>query len=71
MLFYSNFVLVAGESGKSASRSPEIIADSAYAILSKNSREFTGNFVIDEPFLRKEGVTDFEKYAMVPGKLLD
>uniref|UniRef100_A0A914DRZ8 Hydroxysteroid dehydrogenase-like protein 2 n=2 Tax=Acrobeloides nanus TaxID=290746 RepID=A0A914DRZ8_9BILA len=62
--------ILAGESGKSASRGPEIMADSAYAILSKNSREFTGNFVIDEPFLKKEGVTDFEKYAMVPGSSL-
>lgn len=36
-------------------------------MLSKNSREYTGNFEIDEDVLRREGVTDFEQYASVPG----
>ena len=49
------------------SRTPEIMADAAYAILTKPSREFTGNFFIDEDVLQKEGVTDFAKYATVPG----
>jgi citronellol/citronellal dehydrogenase len=51
----------------SGSRTPEIMADAAYAILTKPSREFTGNFCIDEDLLRREGVTDFDRYQTVPG----
>jgi citronellol/citronellal dehydrogenase len=43
-------------------RRPEIVADAAYAILTKPSREFTGKFCIDEDVLRAEGETDFTKY---------
>ncbi|TCZ67899.1 SDR family oxidoreductase [Flaviaesturariibacter aridisoli] len=49
------------------SRRPEIVADAAFAILSRPSRECTGNFFIDEDVLRAEGVTDFDKYAVNPG----
>ena len=42
-------------------------ADAAYAMLSRNSRQYTGNFAIDEQLLREEGVTDFDKYAVKPG----
>ncbi|GMS95437.1 hypothetical protein PENTCL1PPCAC_17612, partial [Pristionchus entomophagus] len=52
--------------GKEGSRSPLIMADAAYAILSKDSTKYTGNFAIDEEILKAEGVKDFEKYAMVP-----
>ena len=48
-------------------RHPEIVADAAHAVVTRNSREFTGQFVIDEELLRDEGVTDFESYAVVPG----
>jgi citronellol/citronellal dehydrogenase len=44
------------------SRTPEIMADAAYAILTKPSREATGNFYLDDEVLRAEGVTDFAKY---------
>ncbi|KHJ90062.1 hypothetical protein OESDEN_10102 [Oesophagostomum dentatum] len=44
----------------------DIMADAAYAVLSKNSRQYTGNFAIDEEVLRAEGVTDFKKYAVDP-----
>ena len=40
------------------------MADAAYAILTKPSREFTGHFCIDEDVLRAEGVTDFSEYAV-------
>ncbi|MBP9722577.1 MAG: NAD(P)-dependent oxidoreductase [Gammaproteobacteria bacterium] len=53
-----------------ASRTTDIMADAALVILSKNSREFTGNFCIDEKVLRETGVTDFDKYAVKPGKKL-
>jgi citronellol/citronellal dehydrogenase len=45
------------------SRTPEIIADAAHAILTRESRSCTGNFFIDEEVLRAEGVTDFSGYA--------
>ena len=48
-------------------RHPEIVADAAHAVVTRNSREFTGQFVIDEELLRDEGVTDFESYAVVAG----
>jgi citronellol/citronellal dehydrogenase len=44
------------------SRKPEIMADAAYVILSANSREFTGNFCVDEEVLRKAGQTDLARY---------
>ena len=49
-----------------ASRKPEIVADAAYQILLRNSRECSGNFFIDEEILRTAGVTDFEQYAVTP-----
>jgi citronellol/citronellal dehydrogenase len=48
------------------SRTPEIVADAAFAILSKRSTECTGNFFIDEEVLAKEGITDLSKYAVNP-----
>ena len=49
-------------------RTPEILADAAHAILTRPAREFTGQFVIDEPFLRERGVTDFDAYAIDPSQ---
>lgn len=50
-----------------ACRKPEILADAAYAILNRPSKECTGNFFIDDEVLASEGVTDLEKYSVVPG----
>jgi citronellol/citronellal dehydrogenase len=47
-------------------RKPEIVADAAYAVFSKPSRQFTGNFLIDDNFLAANGVTDFERYRVDP-----
>ncbi|WKX97881.1 hypothetical protein Q1695_013517 [Nippostrongylus brasiliensis] len=58
--------MLSSGSGESGSRKPSIMADAAYAVLSKNSRQYTGNFAIDEDVLRAEGVTDFSKYAVDP-----
>ena len=53
------------------SRTPEIMADAAYEILIKDSKEFTGNFCIDDIVLHEAGVKDFTKYASVPfGELM-
>lgn len=43
-------------------RTPAIMADAACAILSRPSRETTGQFLVDEDVLRGEGVTDFARY---------
>jgi citronellol/citronellal dehydrogenase len=48
------------------SRTPEIMADAAYEILTRDSKEFTGNFCIDDVVLHEAGVKDFSKYASVP-----
>ncbi|MCA3131880.1 MAG: NAD(P)-dependent oxidoreductase [Rhodocyclaceae bacterium] len=51
----------------SASRTPRIMADAAWWILTQPSRECTGNFFVDEEVLRGAGVTDFSGYAVTPG----
>ncbi len=48
-------------------RSPEIVADAAHAIVTRDSRDCTGQLLLDEEVLRAEGVTDFSGYAVVPG----
>lgn len=57
---------LAGEEGMKQCRTPEIMADAAYAIFNKPSREFTGNFLIDDSFLYAEGERDFDKYRVDP-----
>ncbi len=51
-------------------RTPRIVADAAYVVLTRDSRETTGNFFIDEEVLASEGVSDFEPYAVEAGKPL-
>ena len=53
-----------------AFRKPEIMAEAAYQIITKPSREFTGYFCIDDTFLYDNGETDFEQYAVEPGQPL-
>ena len=48
-------------------RTPEIMADAAYAIICQPSTEYTGNFCIDEQVLMHQGVRDFAKYSVTPG----
>jgi citronellol/citronellal dehydrogenase len=50
-----------------ACRTPEILADAAYIILNRPSKEATGNFYVDDEVLASEGITDLDKYAVVPG----
>ena len=50
-----------------ACRTPEILSDSAYIILNRNSKECSGNFFVDDEVLASEGITDLEKYSVVPG----
>jgi citronellol/citronellal dehydrogenase len=59
--------LLGGDATVSRSRKPTIMADAAYEILTTPSRQLTGQFLIDEDFLRTRGVTDFSAYSVVPG----
>ena len=53
---------VVGAGLSSHSRTPAIMADAAYEILVRPSRECTGNFFIDDDVLEEAGVTDFSIY---------
>lgn len=48
-------------------RTPEIMADAAYAMLVRDARKFTGQFCVDDDVLEEEGVTNLDKYAITPG----
>lgn len=50
-----------------ACRTPEILADAAYIVLNRESKSCTGNFFVDDDLLASEGITDLEKYSVVPG----
>ena len=55
-----------GEEVVRRSRKPEIMAEAAFAMVSRDSRAFSGNFCIDEDVLRSEGVSDFGAYSVDP-----
>lgn len=59
--------LLGGEALANMSRTPEIIADSVYYILSKTGLAYTGNTFIDEEVLAKEGITNLDQYSVMPG----
>lgn len=48
------------------SRSPAIMADAAYLIVTKDSRSFTGHCLIDDEFMKAEGFSDLSDYAVDP-----
>ena len=56
--------LLGGEAAVRKARTPEIMADAAHAILTRDSRTCTGNFYTDEDVLREEGITDFAGYRL-------
>jgi citronellol/citronellal dehydrogenase len=51
-------------------RTPEIMADAAHRVLTRDSRSLTGRFLIDEEVLHEAGIRDFERYAVKPGEKL-
>jgi citronellol/citronellal dehydrogenase len=55
--------LLGGDEAMRRSRSPQIMADAAAAILARPSREATGNFYLDDEVLAEEGVTDLSAYG--------
>jgi citronellol/citronellal dehydrogenase len=62
--------LLGGQVMANMSRTVDILADAAYYILGKPSWACSGNLFIDEQVLAKEGITDLEKYSVVPGAQL-
>jgi len=62
--------LLGGEALANMSRTPAILADAAYYILSKPSASCTGNTFIDEAVFAAEGITDLSGYSVVPGAQL-
>ena len=62
--------LLGGDEMIQRSRKPEIMADAAHYILTQPSREFTGNFCIDDEIMERVGVTDLTSYAVDPSKEL-
>jgi citronellol/citronellal dehydrogenase len=59
--------LLGGPSTMKGSRKPEIMGDAAYAILTRDSRDCTGNFFIDDEVLNAAGKADLSEYAYEPG----
>ena len=55
-----------GSEGAKYSRTTDIMADAAYAILSKTPKSCTGNFFIDEDVVLEAGVKDLKQYACFP-----
>lgn len=60
--------LLGGDEMMKRSRRPEIMGDAAHFILTRPSREFTGNFCIDDEIMERAGVTDLTRYAMDPSQ---
>ncbi len=58
--------VVGGDDMMRASRTPDIMADAAHLILTKPSRDFTGQFCIDDTLLFEHGITDLDKYRVDP-----
>ncbi len=59
--------LLGGESAAARCRTPEIMADAAYEVLTRDPRTATGNFFVDEDVLREAGESDFSRYSVTPG----
>ncbi len=62
--------LLGGDEMVKSSRTTDIVADAAYEILTRDSKQCTGNFFLDVEVLRSAGVTDFKPYAFEPGHKL-
>ena len=58
--------IVGGDEMMKKSRTPDIMADAAWEILTRSSRECSGNFFVDEDVLREGGQTEFDHYAVDP-----
>jgi citronellol/citronellal dehydrogenase len=55
-----------GKQSFDRARAPKIMADAAFALLKTENRAITGQLLIDEDFLRTQGIEDFEQYRANP-----
>lgn len=62
--------VLAGAEAMQRCRKPEIMGEAAFRIVTKDAKDFTGNFVIDDSFLVAEGITDLDVYSVTPGEPL-
>jgi len=62
--------LLGGEALAKMSRTPQILADAAFIIFNKPAAQCSGNCFIDEEVFASEGITDLEKYSVVPSAQL-
>ena len=60
--------MMGGEGIKSKCRSPDIMSDAAYLILTKDGATTTCNFFVDEDVVVQGGVTNLKQYAYDPSK---
>jgi len=58
--------LLGGDEMMKRGRRPAIMGDAAHWILTRPSREFSGNFCIDDEMLAAAGVADLDQYAVDP-----
>jgi citronellol/citronellal dehydrogenase len=62
--------LLGGDATMARARSPEIVADAAHVILTRPSRQHTGQFFIDDEVLASAGITDLSRYSAAPASEL-
>jgi citronellol/citronellal dehydrogenase len=55
--------LLGGDEAMRRSRRPEIVADAAHAVVTRPSRECTGNLFLVEDVLAEEGISDLSSYS--------
>lgn len=60
--------MLTGPDSSNVSRKPEIMGDAVYALICKDSKSVTGQFLIDEEILKNEGIDDLTQYACNPGE---
>ncbi|MGO1165715.1 MAG: SDR family oxidoreductase [Janibacter sp.] len=62
--------LLGGDETMARSRTPQIMADAAHAVLTRDPRECSGRFLIDDEVLAEEGITDLSPYGGTDGELM-
>lgn len=68
-IYTAAVAMLSGAESSNYSRKPDIMGDAVYALICKDSKSITGQFLIDEEILKNEGITDFTDYACNPGIL--
>jgi citronellol/citronellal dehydrogenase len=62
--------LLGGDPAMARARTPEIVADAAHVILTRPSREYSGNFALDDEVLQAAGISDLSGYSAAPADQL-